>query len=220
MSRREIRVTPPDVKHPEQLTRLGSEALEDAGVYDDSALIDVDWQERCVGRVRFDTALFRNANLSRSRMRDVALTDVRIAGCDLSNADWTGASFRRVEVVSSRLTGFVGAEGSFEDTLFRDCRADYAVFQLSKGVRCHFEKCSLVEATFEAATLNHVVFRDCDLTNARLIEAQLDSVDLCGSRIDGLGILVKDLKGVCIDLLQAPAIAALTGVIIIDRDQE
>ncbi|HEX4143967.1 MAG TPA: pentapeptide repeat-containing protein [Pirellulales bacterium] len=69
-------------------------------------------------------------------------------------------------------------------------------------------------ATFEGATVGHVVFRDCNLANARFIRSRLSEVDVRGSRIDGIEINLENLPGLRIDLSQSPAIAALTGVVI------
>lgn len=79
-----------------------------------------------------------------------------------------------------------------------------------------FENCNLADASFEAATMKHVVFRNCDLRNARFLTARLDDVDLRGSRLEGLAIALDALSGVTIDSLQAEVIASLTGVTIDD----
>lgn len=216
MSERASDLMPPDWKEDTELPRFQGGPPEEGSACDDWAFVDLDWQKRKIARVQFDTALWRKMNLAKSKLRDVSLRDVRIHGCDLSNADGAGIRTSRVEIVSSRLTGLVAAEGTYENTLFQDCRADYSVFQLSTFERCCFENCSLVDASFEAATLKQVVFKNCDLRNARFFQAGLLEVDLRGSMLEGLGIALDNLRGVTVDRLQTPAIAALTGVRIVD----
>lgn len=210
-------IVSPDLGDPDQLTRFTGNTLDEGAEYCELQLVDLACRDCRAGRVRFDTALLHKVDLARSQMRDAAFNDVRITSSDLSNADWTGARASRLEVRSCRLTGLVAAEGKYEHARFRDCRADYAVFQLSKLERCWFENCSLVDATFEAGTLKHVVFKECDLTNVRFFQTRLNEVDLRGSQIEGIGIGLEDLKGLTIDLLQAPVIASLFGVTIADR---
>jgi uncharacterized protein YjbI with pentapeptide repeats len=210
-------VSPPDLLAADKLARFNCIAIEEGAEFSDFEFVELAWRERHVTQVHFDRAVFDKVDFAKSKFRDVSFGDVRIRFSDLSNADWTGISACRVEILSSKLTGFNGAEGKYRHALFQGCRMEYAVFQLSKFERCQFENCVLTDATFEAAALDHVAFRNCDLTNARFINARLQEVDLRGSRIEGLAVSLADLSKVTIDLLQAPAIAALTGVRIVDN---
>ena len=173
---------------------------------------DVDWTEASVSGVVFDAVEFQRASLARTKMRNTKLRDVSVVRSDFSNADWTGASFRCVEISSTRLTGFNGTEGQYRDVLFRKCAVSHAVFHSSTFDRCRFEQCDLTEATFEGAVLKGVSFRDCKMINTRLIGGQLAAVDLRGSDIHGIQVQVERLQGVTIDVLQTAVIAELTGV--------
>lgn len=206
----------PDLQAAEELPSFSGDAVEHGGEYDQCAFVEVAWGQRSISNARFDTVLFRQANLAKCKLRDVSFNNVRIQASDLSNADWSGVQTRRVEMASSRLTGLLAAEGRYQHTLFLGCRADYSAFQLSKLEWCRFENCNLAESSFEAATLKRVVFRNCDLRNARFLTARLDEVDLRGSQLEGLAISLEALGGVTIDSLQAAAIASLTGVKIDD----
>lgn len=180
--------------------------------YLEIACHDVDWQGVSVPGVVFDTATFERVLLARTKLRDARLRDVTIARSDLSNADWTGTSFHRVEISSTRLTGFNGTEGHFRDVLFQKCVVTHAVFHSSTFDRCRFEGCDLTDATFEGANLKGASFCNCKLINARFIGAKLDAVDLRGSDIHGIQVDVGRLHGVTIDVLQTATIAELTGV--------
>ena len=210
-------VNRPDLGDAEALAQFPPGAEWTHAEYSGLAFSDRQWQEQNHPGIRCDRAVFKNVVLSRTKMREAVFDDVRFTSCDLSGADWSGGQLSRVEFLSSRLTGFVGAEGHFKDVLLRGCKLDYAIFQTAKLTRCHFEKCDLSQATFDGATASHVTFRDCNLSNARFIRARLADVDLRGSRIDGLEINLEELRGLRVDLSQTPEIAALTGVVIEDR---
>lgn len=207
----------PDIGDGDELALYSGEPIESGGDYEGWAFADLAWRGRHLSQVEFSTSIFRKAMLAGSRLRDVAFRDVSITGSDVSNANWAGVRACRVVILSSRLTGLAACEDRFEHLFVKDCPADYAVFNLSKFERCWFENCNLSDASFETATCKHVVFRNCNLTNARFYRARLEDVDLRGSQLSGLGISLEDLRGVTIDVQQAPDIAVLTGVKIADR---
>ncbi len=209
-------VVPPVLQDVAKLTPLRGDVVVADEEYSECAFVGDDWQRKSASGICFDTAIFENATLSGTRLRDVALSDVRITGSDMANADWSGGGFRQVEIVSTRLTGFVGSESDYENVLFSQCKANYAVMQLSRIIQCRFEGCDLTEATFEGATLKRIVFRNCDLTGTRFMHANLDEIDLRGSRIDRIEIMAEDLKQLRIDITQTPVIARLAGAKIDD----
>lgn len=172
---------------------------------------DVDWREKTATGLTFEAALFVGAALARSKFRDVAMRDVRLDRCDMSNADWTGASLVRSEFLGTKLIGFTSAESRWRDILVRKSPGRLAVWQQTRFDACRFEECDLAEASFEGATLRNVVFRDCDLGGVRFVGATLENVDLRGSRIDGLHLDPASVAGLIIDPTQAPIIAALAG---------
>lgn len=172
---------------------------------------DVDWREKSASGMIFEAALFVGAALARSKFPDVAMRDVRLDRCDLSNADWTGASLVRSEILGTKLIGFASAESRWRDVLVRKSPGRMAVWQGTRFDSCRFEDCDLAEASFEGATLRNVVFRDCDLAGVRLVGAALENVDLRGSRIDGLHLDPASVAGLIIDPAQAPIVAALAG---------
>ncbi|HTU26347.1 MAG TPA: pentapeptide repeat-containing protein [Pirellulales bacterium] len=209
-----LKLTPPDLNDGAELKRFPADAELVESEYSGFLFSSLKYSGRPLPGIRFDRCLIEKTVLAKSSLRSAMFEDTRIASCDLSAADWTGTRFSRVEFASCRLTGFVAAEGRLENVAWLNCKADYAVFPLARLTRCRFEKCDLSNATFEGASLTHVTLRDCNLTGARFIRTNLSDVDLRGSCLDGLEIEVESLKGVRIDVLQAPAIAALTGVII------
>jgi len=214
MAETTFKVNPPGLGDIEALAQFSPDADLTHSEYSGLAFSDLKWPGRSYAEIRFDRALFKNTVLSKTKLRSATFEDVRFTSCDLSGADWSGVQLSRVEILSSRLTGFVGAEGRYDNVLWRGCKLDYALFQMARFTRCTFEKCDLTNATFEGATANHVAFRDCNLANARFIRSRLSDVDLRGSRIDGLEIGLEDLRGLHVDLSQTPVIAGLTGVVI------
>ena len=171
----------------------------------------VSWSGTSANGIAFETVVFKSAKLARATMRDTRLLNVAVSNSDFANADWRGAAFERVEMTSTRLTGFNGSEGKYRHAVFRQCSAQYAVFQLANFDGCRFEECDLSSATFEGATLWDITFLKCNLSSSRFTSANLADVDLRGSRIEGIQIDLKSLQGVRIDPSQTITIAALTG---------
>ncbi len=74
-------------------------------------------RKRNYREIRFDHALFKNlVHHCRTPLHAGTFEDVRYASCFCRAPDWTGTAFSRLSS-SSRLTGFVGAEGRYENVL-------------------------------------------------------------------------------------------------------
>lgn len=188
--------------------------------YSEVLLDNVGWSGQSASQAVFNTVIFKDAHLDKTRLRSVQVCDVRFAGGDIALGDWIGATFRRAEFLKTRLSGFNASEGSFRDVVFRDCQLSYAVFQFTKFERCRFEDCDLVDSTFQGATLTEVTFRHCNLASAQFSDARLTGLDLRGSHLPGLQMAMDQLREVTIDPSQAAVIASLTQVKIRPVDEE
>jgi hypothetical protein len=63
------------------------------------------------GEGRLVRSVLEDVNLSETVVEPLALADVRISGCVLSNARWERVEARRIEIVKSQLVGWqVGFE--------------------------------------------------------------------------------------------------------------
>jgi uncharacterized protein YjbI with pentapeptide repeats len=118
------------------------------------------------GEGRLARSVLKAVNLSETVVEPLALADVRLSGCILSNARWNQVDARRVEIVRSQLVGWQLEFELAQDVYVGDCRADFASFGFEsvKGLVV-FERCKFKEAEF-SGNLSRAVFLDCDLADA------------------------------------------------------
>ena len=161
--------------------------------------------------LRFDSCALRRVELDRSKLPNLRLIDVRIEKSSAANGEWPGASLRRVEIISARLTGLTIAEGDLSDVMLKDCKLDYLRIANSRLRNLRFEGCALSEAVFHESNLENVAIQGCDLRNADLTRAKLTDVNLSGSRIEGLKVDAAQLPALTIDPAQAMVIVQMLG---------
>jgi uncharacterized protein YjbI with pentapeptide repeats len=138
------------------------------------------------GEGRLTRAVLEDAELSETVVDPLALADVRLSGCVLSNSRWSAVDARRVEVVKSQLVGWRAEFELAQDVYIGDCRADFASFGFAsiKGLVV-FEKCRFKEAEF-SGNLGKAVFVDCDLADADFSGVtDARGLDLRGSKLSG-----------------------------------
>lgn len=118
------------------------------------------------GEGRLTRSVLENADLTETVVDPLALSDVRLSGCVVSNSRWSAVDARRVEVMKSQLVGWQVEFDLAQDVYVADCRADFASFDFAsvKGLVV-FERCRFAEAEF-SGNLARAVFLDCDLANA------------------------------------------------------
>ncbi len=191
---------------------LPDNTLQDYAHYTQLALSLDDFTEQEAQHISFDQILWQNVVLSKTRFKKVQMLDSRFLVCDLANAEWSEATFSRVELLGCHLTGFQSGEGLFQDVLFKECRCSFAQFALTKFKSVRFEECDLSEANFFEADLSGVTFLNCDLRQADFAKAKLVGADLRGSTIDGMRIGPSELKGATIDPTQAVAFVRGIGI--------
>lgn len=159
---------------------------------------------RAEGEIR--RCLLESVDLSGSRLHPLTLTDVRMSGMEISNAQWHSVSARRVELTSARAVGLGLSLDFAADLYVAETRLDYAGVHI-KRVRGHvvFSDCSFREATL-SGDLSRVIFRDCDFTGAEFTATAAWDTDLRSSRLaDARGL--HSLRGAVIDVDQVIAIA-------------
>ncbi len=102
------------------------------------------------------------------------------------------ASFRRVRLSGSKLSGIAVSKGSFTDVEFRQCRLDFASFDEVKFKHVTFDGCRIREADFSRTSFDHVRFVDCDLARALFGRVRTANSEMrrCGlTELRGLGEL-------------------------------
>lgn len=158
---------------------------------------------------RIEDCELDGAVMAGSRLRSVTMIDVVARRVDASNADWRGARLRRVVFEACRMTGLNLAEADGEEVTFRDCKLDFATFQLGRLRGAAFEGCVLDEATFSAATLIDVRFAGSQLRRVELDGVRMTRVDLRGAEIEDPRCRVTDLRGAIVDPVQLVGLAPI-----------
>jgi uncharacterized protein YjbI with pentapeptide repeats len=161
---------------------------------------------------RLERCVLRSVSLSAPEAERLRLTDTRMEGSDLANANLTGGAFERVEFYETRLTGISLNEARLKSVLWRECKLDFALFRMARLEQCVFERCNLTEADFYGAALTGTVFRGCDLSRADLSQARLAGADIRDCRLDGMRGTPSSVEGLLINPDQAMLLITLFGV--------
>jgi uncharacterized protein YjbI with pentapeptide repeats len=179
----------------------------------------VDLHELAFG---LEDTLLRDQRVGEEPLERFSLLDCRLERCDLAGLQARAASWVRVVVTGSRLTGADLAGARLQDVAFRDCRMDLASFAGARMERVSFERCDLRESDLGEARLHDVRFAGCDLTGAYVADASCSRTELRDGVYEDLRGLAG-LKGCSLawpDLMAlAPALAAQAGMrLITDAD--
>ena len=180
---------------------------------------EVDDHELAFG---LEDTLLRDRQVGDLPLRRFSLLDCRLERCDLAGLQAREASWVRVAVTGSRLTGADLAGARLQDVTFRDCRMDLASFAGARMERVSFERCDLRESDLGEARLHDVRLAGCDLTSAYVADASCSRTELRDGTYEDLRGLAG-LKGCSLawpDLMAlAPALAAQAGMrVITDED--
>lgn len=203
-----------DLGHGRELRRPGiDEATLDATTIDldgefehESVLVrGADLTSR-TGDGLLSESVLDGADLTGTTLHPVTLTDVRVEGCELSNAVLRGVLARRVEIVRCRAVGLQLDVRQASDVWVEGCRLDYASlrFEQVKG-RVAFRGCTFRDATIHG-DLTGVVFQECDFAGTEFAVSAAKGCDVRSSRLDGARGLLT-LRGTTITADQALAVA-------------
>jgi uncharacterized protein YjbI with pentapeptide repeats len=218
-SRAEIAPEPPRIPDDLETATIDPAAVESGDEWRLARLNDVEAPELAVPGLRFEEARMERVDLSSGRLSHLALSDVELEGCNLANADVRGGSAWRARIVRSRLTGLSWTEGMVRDTVLSDCRIDLSSFAATRFDQVVFERCLLMQADFQEASLRAVRFVDCDLTELDASQASFARCELRGCTIDGMRAAER-LRGVAMPwediVASAGTFAAAIGVTVID----
>jgi uncharacterized protein YjbI with pentapeptide repeats len=166
----------------------------DAGA--ESLADDVSWSETAVGQGGSFSGAASGIEILGSRLDGVRLTgavleagrwaDVEVDGCELSATTLEDTNLVRVVFRSCRMSGLVAIGVKAKDVRFVDCKLEGANFRGSSLERCAFEDCDLRQADFYGARIEPGRLRRCALAGAEFSKANCDSLDLCGSKLEGV----------------------------------
>ena len=112
------------------------------------------------------------------------------------------------------------SEASIRDLRVSDCRADLTAFNGSSFQDVVFERCQLMQASFEDALLRGVALIDCDLSGADFRRTRFERCQMRGCTLEGASGLTG-LRGVAMAIddmvANAVAFAAALGVTLLDE---
>jgi uncharacterized protein YjbI with pentapeptide repeats len=155
------------------------------------------------------------ANFEESQLGRFHATDVAFEACNLSNVSLPDASFARVLLSQSKLSGLHVTKGSFVDVEFNGCRMEFASFGQAKLKNVTFTDCQLREADFSETTFDRVRFVDCDLSRATFARMRVERSDIRNCKLTELKGLAE-LRGVTMEwtdiLAYADVFAAALGI--------
>ncbi len=154
-------------------------------------------------------------NFEESELGRFHATDVAFDACNLSNVKLSDASFARVLIAQSKLSGLHVTKGLFVDVEFNGCRMEFASFGQAKLKHVTFTDCRLSEADFSETTLDRVRFVDCDLSRATFARMRVERSEMRNCKLTELKGLAE-LRGVAMEwndiLAHADVFASALGI--------
>jgi uncharacterized protein YjbI with pentapeptide repeats len=186
----------------------------DGETYSQIEYLHLDLAGHALARPHFEEVVFVQMTASESHFQDLRMEDARLTGCNLANAAWPDSICARVEFTNCLMTGFTTLNAFFLDTVFKECKFDFAQFYQAKLQGVRFDSCPLTSADFRESDLTGVVFTHCDLTSADFRGATLSGADIRGCTIEGMRAGPTELHGAIVDEAQALALIRAMGITI------
>ncbi len=159
----------------------------------------------------FHGCVFHNITFTED-MESCLFADCLFDHCDFSNAHASQMVVRRAYFVNCRMTGTEFIRSTIEDMRVKGCHGMYINFSSSKMKRVSFQESNLSEGAFSMCKWSDVLFDDCDLRKAELVQSSLSKIDLSTCQIDGFVVRMEDLKGVIMSEDQALACTRFLGI--------
>ena len=147
-------------------------------------------------------------NFSEANLEKFGIMDVVFSRCDLTATNCAEASWHRVKISGSRLSGLKLQTSSLRDVIFDTCKLDLANFRFSKLKNVLFKNCVLDEADFYNTELENVQFQYCSLIKTEFSSAKCKKLDLRTSDISSI-LGIESLAGAIIDSMQLIALAPM-----------
>jgi len=187
-------------------------ALELGGRYEGQELGQLDLTAQEAAGAAFRDVSFRGTRLGGSHFQQAEWLRVQATDSDLSNTRWDRALLRHVLVRGSRLVGLVAPEALLEDVIFRQCDLSLAQLRFCRFKDVRFEDCQLREADFTGSDIGGSVFERCGLELVDMSQATAAGIDLRGSNIEGIKVLLTQLSQAKVEFDQAVYLVRLLGI--------
>jgi uncharacterized protein YjbI with pentapeptide repeats len=158
--------------------------------------------------------LFERCSFAGCEIGSVRWSDVRLVGCDLSNATVRHFEATRVEFIDCKMIGINAIAARWQDVLLERCDARFAQLSRSRIRRSEIRSTQLREAALNNLDLDATRLVGSVLRQADLAETPLKDVDLRSCEIEEIVLRVEDLRGAIVSAAQAMDLARLLGVVI------
>ena len=164
--------------------------------------------------IEIESCHFTNCQFRDCDFTKINFTDVIFDNCDFSNALLNEAVFHRTQWQQCKLVGS-NLEGAFiRNSIFTECNCSYLSIPLGNLKTTQFNECLLKDSNFSKTSLS-VAFNNCSLKQGVFTNTPLKGIDLSTSDIEGIYLLIDDIKGATVSKEQAIALARLLEVNIV-----
>ncbi len=173
-------------------------------------------QSQCVDFFKMDIckSLFVGCSFHKCCFEKASFVDVEFRGCDFSNCNFQRAYLERCSFVDCKCIGtdFVGA--MIKHTLVSQCNLQYANLNTAKLTAVRFQSVDFSDASMAEAKLSKFSADDSKFIRNDLSKTMLAGIDFSGNILIAptLSSPPVELKGILIDMLQAPDLVGLLGV--------
>lgn len=162
--------------------------------------------------VRFSEIHVKNVVFEETHLPYSSWMDVIFEKCDLSNVDFSGAKFIRVEFKDCKMRG-----ANFDNVVMRDvswmnCQAPYSRFSLTEMKDVRFDNCLLTGSNFLDASVDNLQLGATTIEDVQFTGTSLKNVDLSECQYTYIHVQEDDLRGAIVSPEQAISLIEVFGV--------
>lgn len=143
---------------------------------------------------------------------DSYFLDVIFKNCDLSNMQFYGCLFRRVQFINCKLMGTDFSESVFDNVVMKDCSCRFANFAFMKNKETVYQACDFKQASIIETNLKKTSFIECSFNQCELQHASLHQIDLSSCDLNNIITTPEDIRGAIIYSYQASSLIHLLRV--------
>ena len=143
-----------------------------------------------------------------------SFSDVEFHGCDFSNCNMQGSYFERCRFLHCKGIGVELAGAMLKHTVFDECNLQYANLNTAKLSNVQFKAVDFTDASMAEAKLLKFYAEDSKFIRNDLSKTMLSGVDFSTDVLIApiLSSPPVEIRGITIDMLQAPDLVGLLGV--------
>lgn len=192
-----------------------SEGVLNRANFCEANLKEADLHSAEIEQATFSFASLRGANFRNARLKDAQFENADLRYADFSGADLSGADFSHADLSCAVFSGATLFNANFSDVVIENNNFDRANMTGAILTKQHLKDSSFVNTNFTGASLEHVEvspatsmknaifdncnlsysdFRHVDLSFAKLENAIMSEMYLCGSNLNGANLRGAELS--------------------------